>query len=1065
MTIPYSQDKVVVAYDGERGELQFGSDDSPHPGYRNSAQTLFVVNGNYKGAGYPIYLNYDGHPGIDYKAASGTPVYATADGVVHYPSNIPGLSDALRYHTMAIDHGNGYVTYFLHCLTHPSTGNAVLPEGAAIRRGELAAYSGDAGVPGAPHLHVEIHRNGVPVDPYGWQGSYPDPYTAAASVNLWDTGGASPVLVLAPTDPPIQPPTAGSLSFSVTNASVGTMNYTASVTSGSSWLSITSGGSGGNSETIIASYAANNTGMLRSGTIKVTAIGASGSPITVNVTQATSATTGAAFGKKVIWIHNLSNAIDSAFAETGGAVTNKETLLDFIKSKGFDGVIVKAGEGNHLYPDSSPFSMSFVNLCHQKGLKVYGFHYIYGGAYDAPWGEFTTVAGEISVADQILATGCDGLIIDWETEFRDVGGDRGATAVQSAQQYGQSIRALYPNAFIAHAPIWYPQAHYPVIYQTFNMFCDAAMPQAYSAVGSGSTAVQNATGAKMAADMDAAWKQVYAGWPAAAIKPIYPIIWSAGKDTDSTTFTTTAQISEFVQTLKGLSSPASPGGYQGVSFWNSELQTAAIWDGLASVNINEVTPTTITVRVQSNPAGRSFSVDGMTYTTAQTLNWIPGSAHTIATTNPQSAEASAQYIWSSWSDGLGITHTVAPSDNTTYTANFTKQASATVQFGALNFTSGEDAGAAVITVTRDGDTSKSASVDFTTVDNSAAVPCDTVNGTAYARCDYATTTQTLNFAPGETSKKVMLPIMNDSYVEGTETTQLRIQNAVGAALGTQNTATAIIVDNDTAQSATNPLDNADAQFYVRQQYYDFLNREPDASGLQFWTGSITTCGSNVGCVEVKRMNASAAFFLSIEFQETGYLVYRIHKTAFGDLPGKPVPLRMHEFLTDTQEIGRDVQVNVGNWQQQLEANKNAFAAEFVARTQFTSLYPLAMTPSQFVDTLYANAGVTPSASERQAALDEFGGAAATGDAAARARALRRVAENAVLARQEFNKAFVLMQYFGYLRRNPDDAPDSDFGGYQFWLTKLNQFGGNFVQAEMVKAFISSTEYRQRFGQP
>jgi hypothetical protein len=84
---------------------------------------------------------------------------------------------------------------------------------------------------------------------------------------------------------------------------------------------------------------------------------------------------------------------------------------------------------------------------------------------------------------------------------------------------------------------------------------------------------------------------------------------------------------------------------------------------------------------------------------------------------------------------------------------------------------------------------------------------------------------------------------------------------------------------------------------------------------------------------------------------------------------------------------------------------------------------------------------------------------------ARARALRRVAENTTLALQEFNRAFVLMQYFGYLRRNPDDAPEPglNFDGYNFWLTKLNQFNGNFGEAEMVKAFLVSDEYRQRFG--
>jgi len=115
--------------------------------------------------------------------------------------------------------------------------------------------------------------------------------------------------------------------------------------------------------------------------------------------------------------------------------------------------------------------------------------------------------------------------------------------------------------------------------------------------------------------------------------------------------------------------------------------------------------------------------------------------------------------------------------------------------------------------------------------------------------------------------------------------------------------------------------------------------------------------------------------------------------------------------------------------------------------------------------LYANAGVaSPPSSERMAAINEFGAASNTADNNARARALRRVAENATLHQQETNRAFVLMQYFGYLRRNPYDPPEPtlDYQGYNFWLGKLNQFNGNFVDAEMVKAFLVSGEYRQRF---
>jgi hypothetical protein len=261
----------------------------------------------------------------------------------------------------------------------------------------------------------------------------------------------------------------------------------------------------------------------------------------------------------------------------------------------------------------------------------------------------------------------------------------------------------------------------------------------------------------------------------------------------------------------------------------------------------------------------------------------------------------------------------------------------------------------------------------------------------------------------------------------------------------------------------NSLD--DPQFFVIQHYRDFLNREPDPSGLAFWTNEITSCSNNTQCIEVKRINVSAAFFLSIEFQETGYLVYKFYKAAYGNLSGAPVPLRFNEFLPDTQQIGQGVVVGVGDWQTQLENNKQAFASQFVARSRFTAAFPSSSTPAQFVDALFANAGVTPSAAERTAAINEFGGAATSADATARAHALRQIAENETLTRQEFNRAFVLMQYFGYLRRNPNDAPEPglNFDGYNFWLNKLNQFNGNFVDAEMVKAFILSAEYRQRFG--
>ena len=277
----------------------------------------------------------------------------------------------------------------------------------------------------------------------------------------------------------------------------------------------------------------------------------------------------------------------------------------------------------------------------------------------------------------------------------------------------------------------------------------------------------------------------------------------------------------------------------------------------------------------------------------------------------------------------------------------------------------------------------------------------------------------------------------------------------------------------TRTDITNSID--DSRFLVWQHYRDFLNRQPDDSGFDFWTNQVESCGAEIACREVKRINVSASFFLSIEFQQTGYLVERIYKSAYGSVNGTStldgthqlsVPVvRLGEFVPDMLQIGRGVIVLQAGWEQQLENNKQAFVADFVGRSRFITAFPTTLTPAQFVDQLFNNAGFVPSAAERSAAINEFGSATTSSDVGARARTLRRVAESSTLIQQEFNRAFVLMQYFGYLRRNPNDAPEAtlDYTGYDFWLTKLNQFNGNYINAEMVKAFLTSIEYRQRFA--
>jgi hypothetical protein len=255
-----------------------------------------------------------------------------------------------------------------------------------------------------------------------------------------------------------------------------------------------------------------------------------------------------------------------------------------------------------------------------------------------------------------------------------------------------------------------------------------------------------------------------------------------------------------------------------------------------------------------------------------------------------------------------------------------------------------------------------------------------------------------------------------------------------------------------------PITIDDTDFFVQQQYVDFLSRFPDQSGFVFWQNGINECGANAGCREVRRINTSAAFFLSIEFQTSGGFVYKAHKAAFGNLPGAPVPVRRENFMPEARSISNDVVVNTLGWEQRLNANLDAYTLAFVGRGDFQAAYPNTMTAAQFVDKLYTTAGVSPTAGERDAAISAFG----SGNAAGRAAALRAVVESPTLDAAEKNRAFVLMQYFGYLKRNPNEGPDTDYSGYSFWLGKLNEFGGNFVRAEMVKAFLDSAEYRTRF---
>jgi uncharacterized protein (TIGR03118 family) len=538
----------------------------------------------------------------------------------------------------------------------------------------------------------------------------------------------------------------------------------------------------------------------------------------------------------------------------------------------------------------------------------------------------------------------------------------------------------------------------------------------------------------------------------------------------------------------------------------------------------------------------------------------------------------------------------------------TASATSLIQFATPSFATDEAGGHVDFTVIRTGDTTGTATVNYATFDESQP-------GHASQKSDYTIAAGRLTFAPGETSKTFRILIVNDRFDESDEVVDLFLHNVTGAGvgLGSPNTAEVSILDNDTGPPASNPID--ESTVFVRQHYLDFLNREPDTAGLNFWVAGIESCDTDVECRRVKRVDTSAAFFLSLEFRNTGLLAFLTHRAAFGpNASGSPAPVLYGNFVVDTQALQRGVVFGTPGANEQLEANKTAFFNEFVTRPEFVVKYPSTQTNEQYVDALLRSANLSPNdfivnmtngqeappavptttggarrpasygtarfqLNDAQTALTvtatvnnidftgsqtadtndnltnahihasavdpppptrpvvwgfigtpfndnnpndavvtpfgsgvggtfsgkwdapegqgttlaaqlpnlfagrayinfhtvQFGGGEIRGNFPAlaafrasliaglndmsltRATVLRRVAESPDLETRELNRAFVTMEYFGYLRRDPDAA------GFDFWFGKLNEFNGDFRAAEMVRAFIESLEYRQRFG--
>src|SRR5258708_22109128 len=238
-----------------------------------------------------------------------------------------------------------------------------------------------------------------------------------------------------------------------------------------------------------------------------------------------------------------------------------------------------------------------------------------------------------------------------------------------------------------------------------------------------------------------------------------------------------------------------------------------------------------------------------------------------------------------------------------------------VQFSAANYLATESGGRAVVTVTRIGNTSSAATVNYATSDTAGLTPCNVFNGIASQRCDYGAVVGTLSFAAGETFKTISIPLIDDGYAEGNETFSIALSNPTGAVLGSPNVATITITDNETITASANPID--DTNFFVRQQYLDFLGREPDPPGFAAWISTINNCSGDT--TQCDRIHVSQQFFQSEEFQTRGYFIYRFYNVAFGRKPDYA------EFVPDLARVSGFLDAN------QLEAARIAFIAGFMAR--------------------------------------------------------------------------------------------------------------------------------------
>jgi hypothetical protein len=469
------------------------------------------------------------------------------------------------------------------------------------------------------------------------------------------------------------------------------------------------------------------------------------------------------------------------------------------------------------------------------------------------------------------------------------------------------------------------------------------------------------------------------------------------------------------------------------------VQTASIVEGNSgtqniAVDVTLSTPSIQTVTVNFATSDGTATA-GSDYVASSGTLTIPAGSSSATINIPINGDTSVE-------PNETFTVTLSNATNVAFIANTVANVTivnddATVQFNNAAISVNESAGSVNVTVTRLGDVGQSTTVQFATTDTAGLQNCQLANGKASERCDYATVVGSLRFGINETTKTFTIPIVNDALVEGNETFTLNLTGISGALLANPSVATITIVDDDTTPATQNPIDGVTP--FITQQYIDFLGRLPDSVGLANWIDTLGNCPNggfgefdNPNC---DRVHVSAGFFLSDEFQGRGYFAYKFYEVGFDRRPAYA------EFVPDMALVG-------GNQSPDQEiASKAAYTDAFVQRQEFKDRYD-ALSNSAYVDALEINAEVIlPDKAGLVAALNT--------NQKTRAQVLREIVELPSVTDKFFIRAFVAMQYFGYLRRDPDTL------GYNNWVTTLTADPNNF--RHMIFGFIYSDEYRHRFG--